>query len=89
MSTLDRHAIDLLADCLAGGERIYWQRRAERFEWARPRAGDFPGRTTVEERREHYRDLTEVAKACRARATLATDLEQRRGEAEVAWGEAS
>ncbi|GAB3267347.1 hypothetical protein GCM10027425_33880 [Alteromonas gracilis] len=89
MSPLDRFAIDLLADSLAGGERIYWERRAEQFEQARPRVGDYPGRTTLEERRQHYRDLTEVAKACRARATISTDLEQRRTEAAQVWGEAS
>jgi hypothetical protein len=49
-----------------------WIRRAELYEWARPRPGDFvPTHVTTEERTERYERLTELANACRARATLA------------------
>lgn len=68
---LDHFQRRVLADALAEGTRAYWLRRAEQLEAARPQAGDFHGQTTLEQRREQWRRLTAMAKACRARAQVA------------------
>ncbi len=60
----------VLQDALNEATASYWTRRAEAFEWARPSLADFPGDTTLEQRRAKWRELTEIATACRNRATV-------------------
>ncbi len=60
----------LIADALAEATSDYWGRRAEAFEWARPSLADFPGGATLDQRRAKWRELTEVATACRNRAAV-------------------
>jgi len=60
----------VLADALSEATRDYWRRRAEAFEDAAPRPGDFPGRATPEELRAARRRCLDAAAACRARASL-------------------
>lgn len=70
----------VIQDALTDGWAATWERRARAFEDARPRLGDFTGGLDLEKRRAKYRELTEIAKACRAKAQLApldfeTDLD--------------
>jgi hypothetical protein len=57
---------DAMNDALA----CTWRRRAELFEWARPRPGDFNGNATAAEMAERDRLLVAQAKACRNKAIL-------------------
>jgi hypothetical protein len=57
---------DAMNDALA----CTWRRRAELFEWARPRPGDFNGNATAAEMAERDRLLAAQAKACRNKAIL-------------------
>lgn len=63
--------------------RVWWLRRAEEFEAAKYRAGDYPGRATVEELREQWRRCDDAARACRAKAEV---LEPRVEVAELLAG---
>lgn len=49
----------------------YWLRRAEQFEQAMHRPGDFPGMCSVDQVEARNAELAEKAKACRHRARLA------------------
>ena len=69
--TLDRWARRLLTDCLNEATRSYWLKRAESFERAKPRVGDFHGASTREELSERWRRADEIARACRMRASIA------------------
>lgn len=53
-------------------ESAYWRRRAERFDAARPKFGDFHGRTTRADLRARDERLRETTVACRARASVAS-----------------
>jgi hypothetical protein len=57
---------DAMNDALA----CTWRRRAELFEWARPRPGDFNGNADATELAERDRLLAAQAKACRNKAIL-------------------
>jgi len=57
---------DAMNDALA----CTWRRRAELFEWARPRPGDFNGNAGAAEMAERDRLLAAQAKACRNKAIL-------------------
>lgn len=57
-------------EAIRDAEAPTWERRAAMLEWARPRAGDWPGRATREELRARYDRLTEEAEACRNRARV-------------------
>jgi hypothetical protein len=46
----------------------YYLKRAQAFEDAKPKPGDFHGQATVEELREQWLRLDQIATACRARA---------------------
>jgi hypothetical protein len=48
----------------------YWGRRAEDFEWARPRPDDFNGRATAEELAAADERCRLTALACRRKAAL-------------------
>ncbi len=63
----------ILQDALAHATAEYWLKRAEQYEWARPRPGDFvPTHVTRADRQRRWDLLTAKAQACRHRATLAT-----------------
>jgi hypothetical protein len=47
-----------------------WRRKADLFEWARPRAGEFTGDATPDELAERDRKLAAQAAACRHKAEL-------------------
>lgn len=78
----------LLTDCVNEQTRRYWMKRAEDFENAKPRLGEFHGNATREQLRARWIWLDEVARACRARATVAP-LEDIAPEAEAVMREAS
>lgn len=61
----------VIQDAMLDGWRATWERRARAFEAARPRLGDFVGGLDIEARRAKYRELTAIAKACRAKAQVA------------------
>lgn len=61
----------VLQDALNEATASYWLRRAEAFEAARPRIGDFHGQATPEHLRAKWDELTEIATACRNRAAVA------------------
>lgn len=65
-----RLAARVLTDALAEGTDAYWQRRAEAFEKAAPRPGDFNGRATPAELAARAERCRATAAACRARASL-------------------
>lgn len=60
----------LLGDIWCEATAAYWMRRAEQFEAARPRRGDYTGNATAQEIYERYDSLTAAAQACRARAAF-------------------
>lgn len=60
----------VLQDAIAEAVAATWERRAATFEAARPRPGDFTGRKTAEQVREHDAELAAVALACRERAAV-------------------
>jgi hypothetical protein len=66
----------VIQDALAEATSDYWERRAEAFEDARPVPGEFHGNETREELRERWLRLTEIAAACRRRATVALSAGQ-------------
>ncbi len=61
----------VLQDALAEATSAYWCRRADQFEWARPTLDDFAGNATDTQRRAKWHELAAVARACRARASIA------------------
>ena len=61
----------VIQDALAEATAAYWVRRAQTFEDARSRAGDYAGEATPERIAARDAELTGIARACRARATLA------------------
>jgi hypothetical protein len=60
----------VLQDALNEALAIQWERRARTYLAARPRPGDFHGRKSREDLSAKWRELTEVAEACRARAAV-------------------
>lgn len=58
----------VLVDSLLDAWSVYWERRARALEAARPLPGDFHGSASREELSAQWHRLTEIAKACRARA---------------------
>lgn len=68
LDMLNWSALRLLQDALLDGDVHYWERRAEDFEWARPRPGEWPGQATEAEQAERDRRLAETAQACRNKA---------------------
>ncbi len=67
---IDHFQRRVLQDALTDATGTYWARRAETFEWARPRAGDYHGRATRDDLRARDDRMREAAEACRARAAL-------------------
>lgn len=60
----------VLQDALAQATAAYWRRRAEVWEAARPRPGDFTGAATTEELAEANMRCAATALACRQRAAV-------------------
>lgn len=67
---VDHFRARVITDAFAEADRRYWERRAQAFEDARPRRTDYHGQATPRQIVERYRRLTEVAAACRHRATV-------------------
>lgn len=61
---------DEFAHMLAEATAAWWMRRAETFEWARPRPGDYRGRASDAAIAELDRRLAATAAACRRHARL-------------------
>lgn len=68
LDLLNWSALRLLQEALLDGDVHYWQRRAEDFEWARPRPGEWRGQATEAEQAERDQRLAETALACRRKA---------------------
>ena len=60
----------VVQDALAEADAAYWLRRADAFDAARPRRGDFHGRASRQELAQRDQRLAETAAACRARAAV-------------------
>jgi hypothetical protein len=65
---LEHFRARVVQDALAEATMYYWERRAAAFDWARPRATDWPGQATPEQLAEQDLRLAETALACRERA---------------------
>lgn len=65
---LDHFAYRLMRDAMNEGTALYWQRRADQLDAARPRPGDYTGRATDEQIKATDKRLAEAAEACRLRA---------------------
>lgn len=73
LDMLNWSALRLMQDALLDGDAHYWQRRAQQFEDARRKPGDYQPphlQVTEEERAQRDRDLAETAIACRAKAAF-------------------
>lgn len=69
----DRHAHHvgrIVQDCMTTASAAGWRRRAETFEQAAPRPGDFPGRASPAELEERRRRCLATAAAARRHAAL-------------------
>lgn len=71
---IDHFQRRIIQDALTDATAVYWRRRAETFEWARPRPGEFHGQATREELDEADARCAAMARACRAKADA---IEQR------------
>ena len=65
---LDHFGYRLLRDAMNEATAGYWLRRAEDFERARPRPGDYAGQATEVDIARRDARLREAAQACRAKA---------------------
>lgn len=87
MNALEQHIVHVIAEAMQSATARYWLRRAQEFEAARPRPGDFHGQSTIEDRRRRWRELTEIANACRARAYVAQKYDDYEAEVLASWNE--
>lgn len=67
---VERFRRRVVQDALAEATNTYWNRRADAFDRARPRPGDFTGRATAAELAERDARLSAVAQACQHRAAV-------------------
>jgi hypothetical protein len=58
-------------DAIQEATAAYWLRRAETFEWAKPRLDDFHGQATKAELSAAWKRCHASAEACRNRARVA------------------
>lgn len=65
---IDHFQRRVIQDALTDATAVYWRRRADTFDWARPRPGEFYGNATRDDLREQDARLAAMARACRARA---------------------
>lgn len=71
MIDLDNFARRVIQDAMTEGLRSTWERRADEFEAARPKRGDFHGDASRADLLERDRRCAEIAQACRNRASIA------------------
>ena len=64
----DRFAHRLLQDAYTEATALYWLRRAQAFEDARPRPDDYVGAATADDLAARDARLADSAETCRARA---------------------
>lgn len=60
----------MLEDAMSAAAPFVWLRRAQDFEDARPRPGEFAGRATAAELAERDKRLAQSAEACRLKADV-------------------
>jgi hypothetical protein len=60
----------VLQDALSEATAAYWRRRAETFEAALPRPGDYTGRATPEQIQEQRLRVAATILACRERSVF-------------------
>lgn len=60
----------VMADALQEATAAYWHRRAEAFDAALPRPGDYTGQASREEYEARRMRVAAIALACRERAAL-------------------
>ncbi len=65
-----RFAADFIKDLVSGAWADQWRKRAETFEAAAPRPGDFTGRASSKDLEDRRTGLRETALACRNRAAV-------------------
>lgn len=70
MSDVDPFTWGVLADAYNVGRRLWWLKRAQDFEAAKPLPGEFHGNETREQLSARWRWCDEVARACRAKAEM-------------------
>lgn len=87
-SNVDHFVLRLLTECLDEASKKQWLKRATDFENARPRLDDFHGQATKGELGRRWRELTEIANACRSRASVAP-LDEIAPDVARVWDEAS
>lgn len=71
---LTQFSLRILRDAMNEATAAYWLRRAEAFEAARPRPGDYPGNATMRDLRDADQRCRAAADACRRQATLAREM---------------
>jgi hypothetical protein len=69
----DHFRARVLQDCLTEATAQCWERRAQAFEYAAPRNGDFDGNASPEQLLDAYERCIAIAAACRAHAQLLRD----------------
>ncbi|WP_193607139.1 hypothetical protein [Nocardioides lijunqiniae] len=71
LADVERFTRRVILDALNDATRIWWLKRAEDFERAKPRPGDdFNGAATIEELRARWQWCHDTAQACRNKAVL-------------------
>lgn len=71
----EHFAARCVQDAINSGLRATWLRRRDAFLAARPRPGEFHGAKTPAQLRSRWMELTEVARACEARAEVSLQHE--------------
>jgi hypothetical protein len=67
---IDHFRARILQDALTEATAGYWERRAQQFEDAAPRLGEFHGNATRDELNQRWLDCMATAQACRSHAQL-------------------
>lgn len=62
--------VSIVEDVMRTATAAWWRKRAEAFEWAKPRVGEYAGQSTVEDLRIAWRRCHDTAEACRQRAAV-------------------
>lgn len=68
---LDHFQRRIIQAALTDATATYWRRRADTFEWARPRPTDYTGQATADQIAARDARCAESAEACRKRADVA------------------
>lgn len=70
MTTVDHFQRRVIQDALNEARRRWWLQRAEDFERAKPRPGEYAGQATIEQLRARWKWCHHTAQACRNKAAL-------------------